>query len=83
MRITADLMTNPGPKTLFLAELRIEKEANITPTWWGLWLTWWICKPKFWRDFFWEWEHTNLEGWHTWKVQFLGFEINWQRRKAS
>jgi len=81
MQIVAELLTKPGPKTLFLAEFRVEREANVTPVWWGLWLSWWLYRPKFWRSMLWGWERTDTEGWSTWQVRLLGFEINWQRRK--
>lgn len=83
MRITGEVMTNPGKITLFLAEIRIEKSAHAQShrfPWWGLWFGWWLYKPSHWREWLWQWEKENEGGWHTWMVRLLGFEINWQRR---
>ncbi len=83
MRISAEILTNPGQKTLFLAEMRIEKAGRVSAykPWWGLWLSWWLYKPKYWREWLWEYEVVRDGGWFTWRVRLLGFEINWQRKR--
>lgn len=80
MRITAELQTNPGRKILFLAELRIEKNIQVTAKWWGLWLGWWLYKPKHWREWLWEWRIVRDGGWFTVEVRLLGFTFDWQRK---
>ncbi len=82
MRISTEILTNPGWKTLFLAEVRIERSEYVTmKNWWGLWLSWWLHKPKYWREWLWEWEVVRDGGWFTWQVRLLGFEITWQRKR--
>lgn len=87
MRITAEVEVNPGPKALFVAEVKVEKNANITPKWWGLCLGWWLYRGMFisrcpqWRHWLYGWEREVEGGWRTWQARLLGFEINWQRRR--
>lgn len=78
MVLTAEIEINPGIKTLFVAEVRMEKSRLMSPKWWGLWLGWWLYKPKYWRDWLWTWDIFHEESWRTWQVRLLGFEFNWQ-----
>lgn len=80
MIITAEIEVNPGFTSLFVAEVKIEKNANVTQNWWGLWLAWWLLKD--WRKWLWNWEVVREDGWFTWQVRLLGFEINWQLCKG-
>lgn len=78
MIVSLEIRTNPGPIALFVAEVRFEKSRVIPPKWWGLWLSWWLYKPKYWREWLWAWEVVREGSWRTWQVRLLGFEINWQ-----
>jgi len=85
MLIAAEISTNPGPNTLFVAELRIEscQIHNSRHAWWGLWLAWWLYKPREWRDWLYGWEYSNGEKWHTVLIRVCGFEINLQLRRKD
>jgi hypothetical protein len=79
MRIITEIEVNPGPEALFVAEIKVEKNANVTPEWWGLWFGWWLYRGR-WKHWLYGWEIVNDGGWWTWQARLLGFEINWQRR---
>ncbi len=84
MIISVEILRNPGPNALFVAEVKLEKSAAITSNvsnWWGLWFGWWLFPARLWKHWLYGWERTNDGGWFTWQVRLLGFEINWQRRK--
>lgn len=83
MIISAELTVNPGAKTLFLAEVRLERNVGITPKWWGLWLGWWLYRPTHWRTWLYGWERSKEGDWRTWQLRLLGFEINWQHRMVK
>ena len=80
MHLECEITINPGQITWFVAEIRLEKAAVVSTSWWGLWFGWWLYKPSHWRDMLWEWEWRPEGPWHTWMIRILGFEINWQRR---
>lgn len=82
MRIEAEIRTMPGEKTLLVTELRIEKDepTNSLLSWWGLWLTFWLFKPRYWREMGWELTWNEEERWRTRAIRLLGFEITWQRK---
>lgn len=82
MIISAEIEVNPGVNALFVAEVKVEKNQNMTPNWWGLWLAWWLYPARRWRDWLWGWEVVRDAGWFTWQMRLLGFEINWQLRKG-
>jgi hypothetical protein len=81
MIITAEIKVNPGENALFVAEVKVEKNSNVTPNWWGLWLAWWLYPMRRWREWLWGWEVVCEGGWFTWHASLLGFEINWQKRR--
>jgi len=64
MRIGAEISTRPGAKTLLVAELKIEKAESVSQWhgWWGLWFTFWLYKPRYWREMLWavELEHRGV-----------------------
>lgn len=76
-----ELATCPGPRTLFLVEMRLERHQRNAYDAWMLWLTWWMFRPKYWRDWLWDYESSDDGTWRVWKVRFLGFEFCWQRRR--
>jgi hypothetical protein len=76
--------TSPGSKTWLITELRLEfGQIDTGKTWAGLWLTYWVFKPKFWREWLWEFEKTNESRWRVFKVRFLGLEITLQHRRGQ
>ena len=80
MVLRTETQVNPGPNALFMFELKVEKSEDITPGWWGLWFGFWLYPARLWREQLWIWDRGNNEGWATWRLGVLGFEINWQRR---
>ena len=71
--------TNPGDVALFVAEVRMEiGRLYGTRRWAGLWLTYWVYRPKFWRDWLWHLEGDNEGSWRTFQVRLLGFEVTLQ-----
>lgn len=81
MIVTAEIAVNPGPKALFVAEVKVEKNANVSSKWWGLWFGWWLYRLEFWQEWLWQWETINESGYRWWQVRIFGFEIVWQRRR--
>lgn len=82
MIVTAEIALNPGENSLFVAEVKVEKNDNVTQNWWGLWLAWWLYPARLWRRQLWSWEVVREGGWFTWQASLLGFEINWQLRRG-
>lgn len=80
MHIKAEITVNPSPKTVFLTELRIERWKHPAPGWWSLWLSFWVFKPKWWRDMLWDFTWVKNNNWVQREIRLLGFEITWQRR---
>jgi hypothetical protein len=80
MIISLEIEVNPGESSLFVAEVKIEKNNMVTQNWWGLWLSWWLLKD--WQHWLWAWEVVRENRWFTFQWRVLGFEINWQRRKG-
>lgn len=80
MLLSIEIATNPGPRALFVAELRIEKKAsiNLRHAWWGIWLGWWLFPVRDWREWLFAWEYTNDKRWHTLMCRVVGFELNLQ-----
>jgi len=80
MLVAVEISTNPGPRALFVTELRIEKGAVINPRsmWWGLWLGWWLFPLREWREWLWAFEYTNEGRWRTLMGRVVGFELNLQ-----
>lgn len=85
MKIEAEITTKPGEKTLLVIELRIERDESINPYlgWWGLWFTFWLFKPRHWREMGWKLTWNDEERWRTCAVRLLGFEITWQRKEKG
>lgn len=81
MHFEGEITTNPGCTTWFLAEIRLEKSKSVSAGWWGIWFSWWLYKPAYWRDMLWHREWSREGDWHTWVIRIFGFEINWQRRR--
>lgn len=82
MKIEAEIQTNPGEKTLLVTELRIEKDELpvIHRGWWGLWFSFWLYYPRYWREMGWKLTWDEEDRWRTRAVRLLGFEITWQRK---
>jgi len=85
MRIEAEINTTPGVKTLLVVELRIEKTESISlrKGWWGLWFSFWVFYPRYWREMAWKLTWNAEERWRTRAVRLLGFEITWQRKTGE
>ena len=83
MILSAEIEVNPGENALFVAEVKLEKNVNMTPNWWGLWVGWWLYPARLWQDWLWTWGVVRNDGWFTFQMRLLGFEINWQLRRAS
>lgn len=85
MIIEAEIRTMPGEKTLLLAELRIEKDefTGSRKGWWGFWVSFWLYKPRYWREMAWGLTWNSEERWRTRAVRLLGFEITWQRKAKA
>ena len=85
MKIEAEIQTMPGEKTLLVVELRIEKDEVpvIHRGWWGIWLTFWLFKPRYWREMLWQWTWNSEERWRIRAIRLLGFEITWQRKTKA
>ncbi len=84
MIITVEIMVNPGPKALFVAEVKLEKSATLrsnVSNWWGFWLSWWLYRGRWKHYWLYGWENSDSGGWRTRQARLLGFEINWQCRR--
>lgn len=85
MLIAVELCTDPGPNSLFVAELRIEKCPIHNPrhAWWAIWLGWWLYPLREWRSWLYTWDYYTSDKWRTLLIRVCGFEINLQLRRKD
>lgn len=79
MLIELRLETTPGEKTLFLTEAIFQYGEILSHSpYKSLWLTWWIYRPKFWKEMLWNFKNQTEDGWRVFTVELLGFELTYQ-----
>lgn len=81
MKLNLDITVNPGPNAYFVAEVGVQKNAEVYggKPWWHVSVGWWFLKKPLWKEWFWSYQNSTDYGWKTWEIMVLGLDLLWER----